>query len=105
MRTEAGSSKFQFKAIAVAVHFQDVDANVASTQPNHPVSPPVSKSPCPNPSFRPLFQTFPSTVSSPLLRRKTSLRTHVLAIVLNREDVAVECCGPLLTLHGHLEIA
>ena len=30
--------------------------NAASTRPNHPVSPPVSNSPSPNPSFRRLFR-------------------------------------------------
>ena len=43
--------------------------------------------------------------SSPLLLRRSRLRTHPSAIMLDREDVAVEGRGPLLTLHGHLEIA
>src|SRR6516162_4512586 len=42
--------------------------------------------------------------SSPLLLRRPRLRTHPPAIMLDREDVAVEGRGPLLTLHGHLEI-
>src|SRR5882672_10481824 len=42
--------------------------------------------------------------SSPPLLRSRRLRTHPPAIMLDREDVAVEGRGPLLALHGHFEI-
>src|SRR5262249_13655877 len=38
------------------------------------------------------------------LGQRPRLRTHPPTVVLDREDVAVEGSGPLLTLHGHLEI-
>jgi len=41
---------------------------------------------------------------SPLLLRRPWLRTYPPTIMLDREDVVVEVRGPLLTLHGHLEI-
>src|SRR5215468_2652005 len=40
----------------------------------------------------------------PPLGGRSGLRTYPPALVLDREDVAVEGSGPLLTLHGHLEI-
>src|SRR4051812_1674859 len=42
--------------------------------------------------------------SSPLPPRRRQLRTHVPAIVLDGEDVAVEGRRPLLALRGHPEI-